>query len=486
VSNVRKALIYASGSQYLIKLLNFASVVILARILTPEELGIFAIATSVVMIVTEFRLLGTTNYLVREEFITKDLVRTGIGLTVLISWTLGILVFFLAPSIGRFYELDSLVHIFQILSISFFFAPFISVTSSILTRELKFDLLMYVNIAVQVIKIVASIVLIMMGFSYFGLAWGIVISTLLEVIIYRLIKPDIVSWKPLFKNFKPIVKFGVYSSLINIMSRFEAAASDIIIGKAGTPTQVAIFSRGTGFLNFISELVTSGVWQVALPHLSQVKRDGGDLATAYIKASLLLGAVVWPVLAVAGLASYPAIILIFGEQWVESVPIVSIMAGWAIFKAIHTLSSPLFFSSGKEKLLLKKQTLVFLGTILAMVCSVPYGLKAIAWSMVGLGLFDFLVSSWALKKVINLSIIQFLKKMAPNFILVASCYFFALTIDYIVDFQTFLPLYSFLILATVMPVVWLLTIWLIKHPILYELTPIFRYAQNKIKTRFKT
>ena len=108
MSSVRKALIYASGSQYLIKILNFASVIILARILTPKELGIFAIATSVVMIVTEFRLLGTTNYLVREENITKNLVRTGIGLTILICWSLGALVFFSAPAIGQFYELDSL------------------------------------------------------------------------------------------------------------------------------------------------------------------------------------------------------------------------------------------------------------------------------------------------------------------------------------------------------------------------------------------
>lgn len=485
VGSVRKALLFASGSQYLIKVLNFASVIILARILTPEELGIFAIATSVVMIVTEFRLLGTTNYLVREEHITKELIRTGIGLTVLISWTLGMSVFLLAPSIGRFYELDSLVYIFRILSISFFFAPFISVTSSILTRELKFDQLMYVNVAVQVIKIVASVVLIMMGYSYLGLAWAIVISTLFEVIIYRFIKPDIVSWKPLFKNFKPIIRFGVYSSLTNIMSRFEAAASDIIIGKAGTPTQVAIFSRGAGFLNFISELVTAGVWQVALPHLSQVKRSGGDLATAYIRASLLLGAVVWPVLAVAGLASYPAIILIFGEQWIASVPIVSIMTGWAIFKAMHALSSSLFYSSGYEKLLLKKQTIVFVGTILAMVGSVSYGLTAIAWAMVGLGIFDFLVSSWALKKVINLSIFQFIKMMSPNFILITSCFCAALIIDFVIDFQTFFPLYSFLILATIMPVVWLFTVWWIKHPIFSELKPIFQFAKNKIETKFK-
>jgi O-antigen/teichoic acid export membrane protein len=482
VTSVRKAILFSAGSQYLIKLIGFVSVIVLARIMTPEELGIFAIASSVVMLATEFRLLGTTNYLIRQEKVDKDLVRSGVGLTVIICWTLGAIVFFTAPIIGDFYQLSSLTEIFKILSISFFLAPFISVTSAILTREMKFAELMYINIAVQSFKLLISIALVLAGYSYYGLAWGVVTGTILELIFLYFFKPEIVSWRPRFKGLKPIAKFGIFISFTNIMTRFETAAPDIIIGKVGTPVDVAIYSRGMGFLTFLNEIISAGIIQVALPHLSKVKREGGDLSAAYTKASLLLGAVVWPVLAVAGLASVPAILLMFGDQWTASIPIVSILTGWAIFKSIHSLSTNLLYSSGHESLLLFKQFIMFVATVITLLLSVRFGLQVLSWSMVGIGVFESILCTIVLKKAINLSPWHFIKSMAPNFLLMIICTLAALIIDLSINFDLAPPILSLALLASIMPVVWLTTVRFIKHPIYFEILPILNTIFSRKKT----
>jgi len=481
VTSVRKAILFSAGSQYLIKLIGFVSVIVLARIMTPEELGIFAIASSVVMLATEFRLLGTTNYLIRQEEVNKDLVRSGVGLTIIICWTLGAIVFFTAPIIGNFYQLPSLIEIFKILSISFFLAPFISVTSAILTREMKFAELMYINIAVQSLKLLISISLVLAGYSYYGLAWGVVIGTILELVFLYYFKPEIVSWRPRFKGLKPIAKFGIFISFTNIMTRFETAAPDIIIGKVGTPVDVAIYSRGMGFLTFLNEIISAGIIQVALPHLSKVKREGGDLCIAYTKASLLLGSVMWPVLAVAGLASVPAILLMFGDQWTASIPIVSILTGWAIFKSIHSLSTNLLYSSGHETLLLLKQFIMFVATVITLLLSVRFGLQVLSWSMVGIGFFESILCTIVLKKAINLSPWHFIKAMTPNFLLTLSCIFAALLIDLSINFELAPPILSLALLATIMPVIWLTTVWFIKHPIYFEILPIMNTIFSRKK-----
>lgn len=482
MTSVRKAILFSAGAQYLIKLIGFISVIVLARIMTPQELGIFAIASSVVMLATEFRLLGTTNYLIRQETINRDLVRSGLGLTTLICWVLGALVFLTAPIIGDFYELPSLVEIFQILSLSFFFAPFISITSAILTRQMKFAQLMYVSITVQSLKLLISVALVLAGYSYYGLAWGVVISSILELIFLYYYKPEIVSWKPRFKGLRPIAKFGIFISFTNIMTRFETAAPDIIIGKVSSPVDVAIYSRGMGFLTFLNEIISAGIIQVALPHLSKVKRKGGDLSLAYIKATLLLGSVMWPVLAVAGIASSPAILLMFGDQWTASIPIVSILTGWAIFKSIHSLSTNLLYSSGHESLLLFKQFIMFVATIITLLISVNFGLKVLSWSMVGIGIFESFLCSWVLKKAINLPPLNFIKSMFPNICLLISCALAALLIDLTIDFDAAPPLLSLVLLATIMPIIWLATVWILKHPIYYELLPIFNAVFFRNKT----
>ena len=449
--------------------------------MTPEELGIFAIASSVVMLATEFRLLGTTNYLIRQEVVNKEIIRSGVGLTVIICWALGAGVFITASLIGDFYQLPALVDIFKILSVSFFFAPFISVTSALLTREMKFAELMYVNIAAQGLKLLFSIGLVLSGYSYYGLAWGVVFGTIIELLCLYYFKPEIVSWIPRFKGLKPIAKFGIVISLTNIMTRFETAAPDIIIGKVGTPVDVAIYSRGMGFLTFLSEIISSGVIQVALPHLSKVKREGGDLSAAYTNATLLLGSVVWPVIAVAGLASAPAILLMFGDQWTASIPIVSILTGWAIFKSIHSLSTNLLYSSGHESLLLLKQFIMFIATVVTLLLSVRFGLQVLSWGMMGIGIFESILCTVVLKKAINLSPWHFVKSMTPNFLLMISCICTALLIDLTINFDLAPPILSFALLASIMPVVWLTTVWLIKHPIYFEILPLLEAIFSKKK-----
>ncbi|MGS2721741.1 lipopolysaccharide biosynthesis protein [Paraglaciecola aestuariivivens] len=481
MSSIRKAILFSAGSQYLIKFIGFLSVIIFARIMTPEELGIFAIASSVVMLATEFRLLGTTNYLIRQEVINKELIQSGVGLTVIICWSLGAVVFVTASTIGDFYKISALNDIFKILSISFFFAPFISVTSALLTREMKFAELMYVNITAQGLKLIFSIGLVLAGYSFYGLAWGVVLGTIVELICLYYFKPEIVSWLPRFKGLKPIAKFGIVISINNIMARFETAAPDIIIGKVGTPVDVAIYSRGMGFLTFISEIISSGVIQVALPHLSKVKREKGNLSKAYVKATLLLGSVVWPVLAVAGIASTPAILLMFGDQWTAAIPIVTILTGWAIFKSIHSLSTNLLYSSGHESLLLLKQFIMFIATIITLLFSVRFGLEILSWGMVGIGIFEYVLCSIVLKKAINLSPWRFIKAMTPNLLLISSCSIAAYLINLGINFNQAPPIHSFALLAAIMPIIWLITVWLIKHPIYFEIMPILQsiFAKKK-------
>jgi O-antigen/teichoic acid export membrane protein len=487
MSRIREALIYSSASQYLLKLLNFISIAVFARLLTPAELGILAIASSAMLIASELRLLGTTNYLVREKEISKSKIQSGIGLTILISWGLGILILSTSDNIADFYELPELSNVFNILSINFFLAPFISVTSSILTRELKFKKLMLINFLSEITRFVASLGLVLLGFSYVGLAWGILIGSVLELLLLRLYKTEMTSWKPSFQNLKPIVKFGLFSSFCNLLARFDSTAPDLIIGKLGSATQAALFSKGVGLLTYLTQLISAGIWPVALPYLSNVKRDNGDVQQAYIKAALLLGAICWPVIAVAGVVSYPMIMLVFGEQWMESIPLVSVLSIWGVLRIVHTLSPSLLITTGHEKLLLVKQIAIFSITIPSLYYGFQQsGLIGVAWAMAFVGLMDFVISGLAVKKAINLSLFQFIWGMRLNILLCGICWSVVSMLDYFIIFESILPIVSFFILAFTMPICWLLSVKYLNHPIYSEIMKILNPMQQKIIRKFKS
>lgn len=67
MNKVRQALIYASISKYVTKILALISIVIVARILTPTELGVYAIAGALVLIAGELKTFGAGGYLIRQK-----------------------------------------------------------------------------------------------------------------------------------------------------------------------------------------------------------------------------------------------------------------------------------------------------------------------------------------------------------------------------------------------------------------------------------
>lgn len=478
--SIRKSILFSSFSQYLLKIIGFANVIVMARLLSPDELGIYAIAGSVVLIASELKLMGTASYLVREKEVSIQKVQSGIGLSILFSWGLGGILALSSISLARFFEIPELATLFQILSLNFIFAPFTSVTTSLLSRELKFEKILVVSVLTEVSRFAASIGFVLYGLSYIGLAWGILVGSLVEFCLIAKMRPALASWRPSFIGLKPIFAFGIYSSLTNLLARFDSNTPDLIIGKFGTSAQVAFFSRGVGFLTFLTQLITSGIWPVILPYLSEVNRDGRDIKDAYTRANLLLGGICWPVLTVAGVLSYPIIMLLFGEQWKESVPIVSILTIWGVFRIIHCLSPQLLIIMHKERLMLVKQVSLFSATVILVYLAFPFGLTIVAWAMAVVGVLDFIISSIVVYFTIKLSVFSFIGAMWKNIFLVFTCFITTYVSTLFIDIYLAPPIFSLLIIGSLTLITWFASLYLTKHPLLGEIVGLVKPLLTKM------
>lgn len=466
---IRSAILYSMTSKYSMRLLGLVTTMILARLLTPAEIGTFAIASSIVMLLSEFRMLGAGVYLIREKELTDQKIRSSFGLTIIISWGLGLAVLGSAPFVAQFYELSELATLFIILSLSFFISPYISIPTSLLSRDLHYRPLMIAQLLSTLANMVTTVGLVLLGFSYFSLAWGIGAASLVKLLATLYYRPRGMPWMPSFRNMAAVVKVGIYSSLTNILKKFQTTAPDLVIGKLGTTTQVGVFSRGMGFVDFVSQTIEMGITPVALPYLSNVRRQGGDMVQAYVKAALLMGSLTWPVLAVASLTAFPAIRLFFGDQWDAAAPIAAILAYWALLRSVHTLSAPLLLAVGREVWMVTKEAIVFVIFVAGIVVAFPYGLESVAWALVVSSAVNVVLTSLILKWSIGLGLMSFIGMMMPNIILTAACWVAAYLIGLFIDFETASPFLSIGVVAAILPWVWLGTAVLLRHEIYQEL-----------------
>src|SRR5690554_5306318 len=219
MSKVRRAVIFSSASQYLVRIIGLATTMIVARLLTPDEIGTFSVASALVMIISEFKLLGAADYLVREEELSEEKIRRALGLTVLMSWSLGFLIMGIGSWVSSYYDLAPLAIIFFILASDFFLGPFISIPMALVARQFDFKVLLAANILSPIAALAVTVTLIHFGFSFYSLAWGHVAKILVEFLVVTFTKDFPSYWRPIFSDVGIIARFGIYNSLTNLLKK---------------------------------------------------------------------------------------------------------------------------------------------------------------------------------------------------------------------------------------------------------------------------
>ncbi|WP_417547400.1 oligosaccharide flippase family protein [Marinobacter segnicrescens] len=473
MSKVRRAVVFSSLAQYGQRLIGLASTMLIARLLTPDEIGTFTIASAVVLILSEFKLMGAGAYLIREKELTEEKIRRALGLTVMIAWGLGLLVVLIGPFAANYYGIRSLVLIFAVLAIPFFLTPFMSITMALLAREFNFKSVLKARLLSSLVSLAATILFILAGFSYYSLALGQLTRVVTQLCLIALLKEFPIYWRPVFYRLGEIAGFGIYNSLTNLFKNAVKVLPDMVIGKLGTTTQVAMFSRGLGFVDFLSGSLQMGVSPVVLPYLSEARRAGQNLTEAYTRATVMICALVWPVLAVASVASLPVIRLFFGDQWDAAAPLTSVLAIWLILRATHHFANNLLIATGNERLMTVKEALLFCTIFVLIVVAFPYGLQAVANVFLILGFLEITVVTWLLRSRLDLKIITFYRALLPNFLITVICALTTVLISQYVDFgdnNAWKPVGAIIIC---LPPVWLISLALFRHPLLRE---IFRVA----------
>ncbi|EJI84204.1 hypothetical protein AEST_30380 [Alishewanella aestuarii B11] len=448
-----------------IQVITLIMSMVVARMLTPEEVGIYAISSALAMILAEFKILGAGAYLIREKFICSEKIKSALGLTIIMSFGLGFFIIVSANYVSSFYGIDDSRYLLWIISLTFFISPYTSIPYALLTRDMDFSSQRKIKIWSSILNLFSTVIFILNGFSYYSIALGYLAAMICQFVLINFIfQSKMMEYVPSFRNMGPIFRLGIMTSIGSLLNRSNTLLPDIVIGKLGTPVQVGIFSRGLGFVQFISHTLGNGISAVSFSYLSSVRRNGGNLENAYVKSSTLFNSIATPTLLVAALLSLPAIRLLFGNQWDEAAEIASYLMIWAALRAFHYQFSGLLITLGRTSFLLAREVLCF--TLIISSCFFLYdlGIKYIAIGFMASALFEFIFLTLLLKYLINLSVIDFLKGVFLNLTLGALCAAPVLVFKSVFNLEDFSELLIAALVFLYLPFAIFLFVTITKHP----------------------
>ena len=318
--NLRRSLVINFFSSSGAALLQFIVSVLLARMLSPSEIGVYSMTVVFVNLAHVFRDFGVSTYLQRESVLTPDKIRSATGVVFTTSWLIATTMFLASGWIGRWFNEPEIVPVMQVLAIGFLFIPFGTVTNALLTREFAAEKQAIVMAVGTSSFCISCLVLAKLGFGSMSLAWANLINILACAIAYIPLRPKNMPWTPSFRHWRGVAHFGLGSLLTSCTVAINNAIPDILLGKLGSARLVGLLSRANSTVTIFTYVAGSTVNYGAVSYLAQTYHRGESLIPTMSRATALLTGVGWPALALTALLGHEIVLALYGATWLASVP----------------------------------------------------------------------------------------------------------------------------------------------------------------------
>lgn len=391
---IRGALAYAFGTRYFVTAVQLLGTVFLARLLTPEEFGIYSVGAAVIMIAHTLRDFGISTYLVQERSLDQARVATAFGITITVAWTLATALLLAASPLASFYREPGVEQVLRIMSLNFFLIPFGSISIALLRREMNFRALMYVTGFSAVAHTLSSVMLAASGLGFESLAWGAVIGTSATVVGAWIAKPDSFLVKPSFSARRHVLSFSMKSTVASLAAEAGHAAPDIVLGRTVGMEGTGLFTRALGYALLFERLLQDVLRSVMLPYFAEEGRFGGDVRAKLRLVSLNVSALSMFAIGLTGVLAEPAIALLFGPQWALAVPVAqALCVGMALRCLSPTIASALIANGGVSRVM-HSSIVATTSKIILLIAMSPYGLMYAAVGFVAAEALSIIILVW--------------------------------------------------------------------------------------------
>jgi len=390
---------FGFAEKYLQALLALVSSIVLARLLSPAEIGIYSIAAVLTGLAQVFRDLGTGQLLVARSTLSIEEQRALLAISIAMGWGLALLLAALAGPLAAFYRQPGLAPVLRILSLSFVLVPFSSQVTAMLRRGMRAGALLRISVFYSGTQFAATIALAATGLGPRALAWGSVAATLAGFLVAFAQQPAGMSWRPAWRGVGALVRPGVLAVSGNAIDEVGVVAPELVTGKLLGPEEVALLGKAQSVLSLFNQAVTSAVSPIIFPLFARQAREGGDPVQAYVSAAACMTALSWPFFMFAGLFAAPLVQLLYGDQWLASVPLIRIMCGAAALYSMFSMGRYLLVATGHIGEQARIDALAVLGRLALLV---PSGLAGLPWLATAVALSLVLRSLLVLRSFRNL------------------------------------------------------------------------------------
>lgn len=358
--------------------MTFIIAIAMARLLTPEDFGIVAMAMVFVGINEIFIDFGTRDALIRQKSIERDFLSSIFWFNVAIGFILFLMMLLFAEYIANLYELPIISLIVIVMSVNIIFSSTSIVPKAILMRNMDFR-----AISVQrVLSVIASAVSgIPLAFHGYGV-WSLVAQQIAIVVTNTVVVWLYADWFPriYFKmsHIKQIFSFSAYLSVTKFTNYFTKKGDLFLIGKFLDVTSLGFYSKGYGIFLKPLKLINGIIQPVLFPAICKIQLDNLKMRNIYLKTSLVMALIYFPILSGSFFFAKPLVIVLLGNKWAPVAQLVPIFSAMSVFISQSAICSQCLRAKGRTRRLFYLMLLSSIVTLALFIIGLQWGIVGVA------------------------------------------------------------------------------------------------------------
>jgi O-antigen/teichoic acid export membrane protein len=334
------------------QVINFALVITLARLLTPEAFGIVAAAQVVLVLSQVVVQFGLGAALIQTDRLTRSMERTALTLMVGMALVMVGIMHLATPWLARLMTIPELVEVMPVMLITFLLSAATNPGMNLLMRDMRFKLLAAIDVVTfALLHAVIAVGLALVGWSYWAIIMATLASTAAKALIIWYARPVCPTIRMRLDEVKVLLGFGSGVFLTQIGSNLAQRIDNLVVVNAFGAAALGFYSRAFSILDLANVLLGSVFRDVLFAGFSNNRRDSHGSIEAiqpvFFRAHAFAAFLILPISA-ASLVLAPEIVLILlGSQWTQVVPILQILALGMYFRLGYKVSHAFNFAQGR-------------------------------------------------------------------------------------------------------------------------------------------
>ncbi len=371
-------------------IITIGSTAILARLLVPADFGYVAMATVVTEFAALFANFGFNNLLIQRRRMNRLQVDTVFWASLGLGAVLGGVVFVASFFAGWLFADERVGDLLRVLSLTFVLSGLPTIPGVVLARLMRFRVEFWIQMTTVVVRTSVAIGFAYAGFGMWSLVAGALAGACAQAVLGFLAVPYLPRWRFnssfLTQTWRTSGSYFGGGLLFYVNMNIDL----LLIGRQLGAASLGYYQNSRALTDEIRARIAVPLQHVLFPAFSAVQDSRDRMRDMVLRSGRMLAALVIPIGIGIASMSHELVPVLYGAQWLEMIPVMSMFGVSAALKASTAISTPLFNANDRVGLGFRYNIISTGLMVFGIVLAIPHGLEMVAMTIAAISLYTLL------------------------------------------------------------------------------------------------